>query len=207
MRPLAPLLSLALALGGMALLGGAAEEAPARRLVMTAAWSPNCDARPDPCAIDAIIIHDTETPGVSRAATIVRHFLNPRSEVSAHYVIGKAGEIVQCVPDEMRAWHAGPSHFGGRKKVNDFSIGIELVNAQTGRDPFTDAQYDSLIALTASLVQAHGIPLDRIVGHKDVTDFPEYKRDPAANFDWARFKTGVSRLLETPVARYVKASQ
>lgn len=211
MLPLVRFIPPALGLWGLLALPASGDEAPprpVRKLEMRAVWSPHCDPRPDPCRIDAIVIHDTETPGVTRAATIVNHFLNPRSEVSAHYVIGKAGEIVQCVPDELRAWHAGPSHMDGRTHVNDFSIGIELVNAQTGRDPFTDAQYESLVALTAALIEAHDIPLERIVGHKDVTDYPAVKRDPASNFDWARYKRGVSRLLPSVrVSRYVKLSQ
>lgn len=157
--------------------------------------SPNQDDRPAGTAIDTLIVHDTETPGVMKATTIANWFLNPKSEVSAHYIIGKAGEIVQCVPDEKRAWHAGPSRFEGREKVNDFSIGIELVNAQTGSDPFTDAQYASLIALTADLVARYNIPLTHITGHRHVTNYPELKRDPADNFDWERYLVGVQEML------------
>jgi N-acetylmuramoyl-L-alanine amidase len=153
--------------------------------------SPNHDARPAGTPIDTLVIHDTETPGVSRAATIANHFCNPRANASAHYIIGKAGEIIQCVQDSRRAWHAGPSTFSGRSKVNDFSIGIELVNAQTGRDPFTDAQYRSLIHLTCALLAIHPISLDRIVGHRMITHYPQYRRDPADNFDWRRYKDGI----------------
>jgi N-acetyl-anhydromuramyl-L-alanine amidase AmpD len=176
----------------------AVQEAPPKpvlTLPIQQVESPNQDDRPAGTAIDTLIVHDTETPGVQKATTIANWFLNPKSEVSAHYVIGKAGEIVQCVPDEKRAWHAGPSHFEGREKVNDFSIGIELVNAQTGSDPFTDAQYASLIALTADLVSRYNIPLTRITGHRHVTNYPELKRDPADNFDWERYLVGVQEML------------
>ncbi|MEB3223994.1 MAG: N-acetylmuramoyl-L-alanine amidase, partial [Candidatus Sericytochromatia bacterium] len=142
-----------------------------------------------------------ETPGVTEARTIVNWFQHPRSFVSAHYIIGKRGELVQCVPDERRAWHAGPSKLAGREKVNDFSIGIELVNAQTGRDPFTEAQYRTLAVLTAELVARWGIPLERIVGHRHVTDYPAVKRDPADNFDWARYRRDVTRLLGAVAVR------
>lgn len=156
--------------------------------------SPNQDERPEGMAIDCIVIHDTESPGVRSARIIANHFLNPRSQVSAHYIIGKDGELVQCVEDERRAWHAGPSQLGDRVKVNDFSIGIELVNAQTGHDPFTDAQYDTLNRLVAHLMAKYQIPKDRIVGHKDITD-RKSKNDPAENFDWNRFLAGVDGIL------------
>lgn len=163
--------------------------------------SPHQDDRPATATIDTIVVHDTETPGVTEARTIVNWFQHPRSLVSAHYIIGKRGEVVQCVPDERRAWHAGPSKLEGRERVNDFSIGIELVNAQTGRDPFTEAQYRSLALLTADLVERHGIPLSRLVGHRHVTNYPTVKRDPADNFDWARYRRDVARTLATTLVR------
>jgi len=162
--------------------------------------SPNQDLRPAGMPIDCIVIHDTESPGVRSARRIANHFLNPKSQVSAHYIIGKDGEVVQCVQDEARAWHAGPSRLGDRVKVNDFSLGIELVNAQTGNDPFTDAQYDTLNQLVAHLMAKYQVPWERVVGHKDITDRAS-KRDPAPNFDWKRFFAGVDGILGETYAR------
>jgi N-acetylmuramoyl-L-alanine amidase len=178
---------------------------PVVTLAIGEAPSPNHDERPAGTAIDAIVIHDTETPGVTEARIIANHFGNPRSQVSAHYIIGKRGEVLQCVPDERRAWHAGPSKYQGREKVNDFSIGIELVNAQTGKDPFTEAQYQALIKLTADLVSRHGIPLERITGHRHITNYPKVKRDPADNFDWNRYRLGVRLMLDTQQVKRLPA--
>lgn len=154
--------------------------------------SPNHDPRPWWTAIDMIVVHDTQSPGVVDARQIARYFANPKSGVSAHYVIGKDGLIVQCVPDGLKAWHAGLSTYQGRERLNECSIGIELVNAETGRDPFTEAQYRALSELAAYLVSTYHIPTDRIVGHKDITANRRIpKTDPAPNFDWARFMTDV----------------
>lgn len=169
--------------------------------------SPNCDARPADTRIDMIVIHDTETPGVTDARAIWRHFARPASHVSAHYVIGKAGEIVQCVPDQLRAWHAGESYLDGQDGLNDTSLGIELVNAQTGRDPFTTAQYRSLVALVSYLVAEYQVPRSRIVGHKDITLKPHVKHDPAPNFSWGRFLDGVSFTLAEATTRQAHAEQ
>jgi N-acetylmuramoyl-L-alanine amidase len=154
-----------------------------------------------------IVIHDTETPGVKDAKTIWRHFANPNSQVSAHYIIGKDGSIVQCVPDALRAWHAGESYYKGQDHLNDCSIGIELVNAQTGDDPFTNAQYRSLVQLVAYLVSTHGIPLDRVVGHKDITLKPEVKKDPALNFSFSRMFEGVRAALSPEATRQASAAE
>lgn len=158
--------------------------------------SPNLDERPAGMAVDTIVLHGTRAPGVTRAETIARHFANPRSGVSAHYVIGKGGEIVQCVPNSMKAWHAGPSRFEGREKVNGFSIGIELVNDDDGKDPFTEAQYDGLVKLTAHLVTRYHIPLARITGHRDVITVAGARTDPGDNFDWARYLQGVASQVQ-----------
>ena len=84
-----------------------------------------------------------------------------------------------------RAWHAGISSFEGREACNDFSLGIELEG--TDDQPFTDAQYQALIALTRQLQQHYPqITPQRICGHSDVA--PGRKTDPGPCFDWARFR-------------------
>lgn len=179
-----------------------------RHEVVLPVWvqtSPNQDDRPAGTVIDTIVVHDTKSPGVNDAGGIAHYFSLKSAEVSAHYVIGKDGEVIQCVPDAKRAWHAGPSHYKGRKKVNDFSIGIELVNDETGHDPFTDEQYATLVALAADLVTRYHIPPDRITGHRFVTDYPKERQDPADNFDWARFRTGLKDALATKRIRRTTA--
>ncbi len=70
--------------------------------------------------------------------------------VSAHCLIRRDGEVVQYVPFDKRAWHAGVSMYQGRERCNDFSIGIELEGTDT--TPYTDAQYQKLVAVTQTLV-------------------------------------------------------
>lgn len=85
--------------------------------------SPHYNNRPE--AIDTIVIHYT-SGGTLKGS--VAWFGNPKSKVSAHYIIGIDGKVIQMVKDENRAWHAGESSLYGAHNVNDFSIGIELVN-------------------------------------------------------------------------------
>jgi N-acetylmuramoyl-L-alanine amidase len=59
----------------------------------------------------------------------VSWFTNPLAKASAHLVIGRDGAIVQMVPFNRHAWHAGASRWGDIEGLNRFSIGIELVNA------------------------------------------------------------------------------
>lgn len=67
------------------------------------------------------------TAGIS-ARPALNWFRNPKSKVSAHFVIDRQGRITQCVSTDRRSYHAGRSSWRGRKSCNGFSIGIELVN-------------------------------------------------------------------------------
>lgn len=111
-----------------------------------------------------------------------------RRPVSAHYYISKAGRISQLVRDEDIAWHAGRSRWAidGRQVegCNAASIGIELENLNTGRDPYPEAQYAAALALTRDLAARHRVPPSQLVRHLDIA--PGRKTDPAG-FPWARF--------------------
>src|SRR5437764_2833934 len=99
--------------------------------------SPNFDRRPDNTVIDTIVLHSTVIPTLEATT---QAFYNPKSEVSSHFTIGKDGSIVQNVSTFKRAWHAGVSKdVEGRQHVNDFSIGIEMVNLNDGKDPYPPA--------------------------------------------------------------------
>jgi len=107
--------------------------------------------------------------------------------VSAHFLIYRDGELLQFVPLELRAWHAGVSRWRGRERCNDFSVGIELEGVDDGA--FTAAQYAALAALCAQLRSV--LPLRDIAAHSDVA--PGRKADPGPRFDWARFLQQLAR--------------
>lgn len=73
-----------------------------------------------------VIIH--YTAGRSRVSA-VRRFMDDKSGVSAHLVVDRDGTVSQVMPFDKIAWHAGKSSYGKWKGINNYSIGIELVNA------------------------------------------------------------------------------
>ena len=73
-----------------------------------------------------IVLHDTAS-GLKSDGSIA-WLTNPESKVSAHFVVGRAGDVTQLVPLNVRAFHAGKSIWRGRQFLNGFSIGIEIVN-------------------------------------------------------------------------------
>ncbi len=114
--------------------------------------------------------------------------------VSAHFFIERDGQVSQFVSCRQRAWHAGVSSFAGRENCNDFSLGIELEG--TDDLPYSEAQYDALVALVQQLLAAYpALSVERICGHCDIA--PGRKTDPGPAFDWPRLRTG---LLAGPVA-------
>lgn len=74
---------------------------------------------------DTIVFHYTAgTSGLSSAYYLTR----PDVSASAHLVIDRSGDIIQLVPFNVEAWHAGRSFHLGRENLNHYSIGIELDN-------------------------------------------------------------------------------
>jgi N-acetylmuramoyl-L-alanine amidase len=158
-------------------------------------WSPNADDRPAGCAIDTLILHYTGMPSATAA---LDRLCDPAAKVSAHYLIDEDGAVVQLVPEERRAWHAGVSSWAGRPRLNDGSIGIELVNPghEWGYRPFAEAQYDACIALCQGILARWAIPAHRVLAHSDVA--PARKQDPGELFDWARLAAAGIGLWPTP---------
>ncbi|MEQ8823855.1 MAG: N-acetylmuramoyl-L-alanine amidase [Filomicrobium sp.] len=86
--------------------------------------SPNTGGRITP---EVICLHDTaDWPEVIRDT--VNWFLNRKSKVSAHLVIGRDADMMQMADFDRRTNHAGRSSYAGRSHVNNFSIGIEIDN-------------------------------------------------------------------------------
>jgi len=163
--------------------------------------SPHCDARPDPGDISLLVVHAISLPPgevgtAHNRRNICDLFLgrldcgaDPYFEslrglrVSAHACIFRDGSVVQLVPFDRRAWHAGESRFAGRERCNDFSIGIELEGCDTLQ--FEDSQYAALAGLAAAIGRRYpAIGRERIVGHSDIA--PGRKTDPGPHFDWQR---------------------
>jgi len=155
--------------------------------------SPNFNRRRQPDDITAVVIHATAN---STLQGVIDWFNNPNAQVSAHYTIGKDGKIVQHVKDSDRAWHAGRSVWKGRNSVNDYGLGIELVNLNDGRDPYPEAQHQANVALCAWLCHQYNISVDDIMGHVDIALPPGRKSDPR-RYDLEKLRDEVAAILET----------
>ena len=157
--------------------------------------SPNFGERPDPTDIDLLVIHNISLPPGQFGTEAVTDFFTNRLDasahpyfesiaelkVSSHLFIKRDGKVIQFVPFNKRAWHAGKSCFQGRDNCNDFSIGVELEG--TDDVPYDDRQYAALAGVTQCLVKHYpGIRNDRITGHENIA--PGRKTDPGPSFSW-----------------------
>ncbi|AMM51460.1 N-acetylmuramoyl-L-alanine amidase [Rufibacter sp. DG15C] len=126
-----------------------------------------------------VVIHHTAQDSTAQT---LKTFTLPRTQVSAHYVIGRDGKVYHMLNDYLRAWHGGSGRWGNNTDINSSSIGIELDN--NGTEPFQEAQLESLQQVLAILKKTHKIPTENFIGHSDIA--PTRKNDPSRIFPWKR---------------------
>ena len=124
-----------------------------------------------------VVIHHTAQNSCEQT---LQTFTNPKTQVSAHYVICKDGTIHHLLNDYLRAWHGGAAKWGNSNDINSNSIGIEIDN--NGFETFTETQISSLLRLLTDLKKNYNIPAANFIGHADIA--PGRKVDPNRNFPW-----------------------
>ena len=158
--------------------------------------SPNHGARAGAQRPDSLVLHYT---GMRDGPSAVDWLCDPASEVSCHYVVTEAGELLQLVAEDRRAWHAGRSFWQGETDLNSASIGIEIVNGghDFGLPPFPQVQIAAVIALCRDVIARYAIRPERILAHSDIA--PQRKRDPGERFPWQRLAEAGVGLWPTAV--------
>ncbi|MCW2960472.1 MAG: N-acetylmuramoyl-L-alanine amidase [Thermoleophilia bacterium] len=146
-------------------------------------------SRPEGYDPAAIVIHATGSGAPGSAFRSVgelgRFFSRPAARAASHYGVGRGGEILRYVDDDDAAFHVATRGW------NDISIGIELLNDNTGTQPFTAAQLAATSHLVRSLAVRHRIPLEGVVRHRDVQ--PTDRSDPARNFPWTAWRRALAQ--------------
>lgn len=173
---------------------------PAAKLKVTQRPCTFYDERPDEQDVNLLVIHNISLPagqfGTEHVDALFTGNIDCAAhpsfvdleglKVSAHCFIRRDGQVLQYVPFNKRAWHAGVSKYAGRARCNDFSIGIELEGTDT--TPYSDAQYATLVECTRYIMALYPkITTSQIVGHCDIA--PGRKTDPGKAFDWQKFLT------------------
>jgi len=174
-------------------------------IITSAKWCPTANYNERPTAdINMLVVHNISLPPEQFGGSYIEDFfcnqldctLHPYFEtikdlqVSAHLLIKRDGSVVQFVPFNKRAWHAGRSEFEGQVECNDFSIGIELEGSD--HINYDKRQYEVLAQVTELLLETYpAMNPERIVGHSDIA--PGRKTDPGASFDWPKYKNLINK--------------
>lgn len=133
------------------------------------------DKRVNNIVPDSIIVHTTNG-NYGSSFEGEANYLVKSTAVGAHDLIGKSGQIVEFLPAEYRAWHAGVAIEGFN---NNDSIGIECHHAVG--EFWTSAQYDALTWRVLDYMQHYDIPARKIETHRKIALPPGRKSDPS---DW-----------------------
>lgn len=147
-----------------------------------------------------IVIHSTEG-AFSGAISWLR---NPDSKASAHYIVARDGRIVQLVDTSECAWHAGESRFpraadakrsAVKSSINNVSVGIECEHFD-GHDnhDWPLEQLESVAGICKLLMKKWNIPIENIVGHKDICIPVGRKVDPV-NFPWQALRELIEKAV------------
>ena len=104
--------------------------------------------------------------------------------VSAQFIIGLDGEIIQCMPLDEVAWAVGSL------EGNYTSISIECCHPdETG--VFTEETYESLVKLVSWLCNKFDLDRDAVLRHYDYTGKACPKYFVANPFEWEDFKASL----------------
>lgn len=106
-----------------------------------------------------IVIHNTEND--APAANEISYMLSRPGEISFHFAVDDR-EIVQGIPLDRNAWHAGDGNGRGNRE----GIAIEICYSRSGGERFA-AAVDNAARLTAQLLSERGWGLDKVTKHQD----------------------------------------
>ena len=143
-------------------------------------------------AITHVVVHTMQ----GSYAGSIAWFLNPTSQVSAHYLMRSSdGQITQMVRNADKAWHA--------RNSNPYTIGIEHEGFVDNPDWYTDTMYEEsakLVAYTCNMYlidcsmaydgPSHSTVVElsegyTVMGHQHYPD--QTHTDPGINWDWPRY--------------------
>lgn len=133
-----------------------------------------------------IVVHNTAND--TSARNEIQYMINNRNEVSYHYAVDDK-EIVQGIPENRNAWHAGD---GGNGVGNRQGIAIEICYSKSG-----GARFDAAEALAAKFIASKlkekGWGIDKVTKHQDYSN--KYCPHRTLDKGWQRFLNMIQKEL------------
>lgn len=123
-------------------------------------------------------VHNTYND--ASAQNEANYMRNNDNKVSFHYVVDDK-EVVQCIPEDRNAWHAGD---GGNGKGNRNYIAVEICYSKSGGERFTKAEKNAAEFIAKGL-KAKGWGIDKVKKHQDFSG--KYCPHRTLDLGWERF--------------------
>ena len=147
-----------------------------------------CEPRRNPVSV--LVLH--HTAGSLPSSLDILQGKDPKHRVGVHYVVTDEAKprVIQMVPEDKAAFHAGKSAWGKLDGLNQHSIGIEIINYDGNVYPYSAAQAEIIFALCAEIIRRHDIKPWNVVAHSDIAI--GRKVDPGSKFPWGKLaKLGI----------------
>ena len=154
---------------------------------MTPSFTPNKSRRITAARIRWIVMHNCG----GRYAATKGWVFDPRSEVSYHEYITRAGKVETWVPDELCAWacgRPGKSAWQDVNGVNSWTLNVAFENLNDGKQELTPAQIAAAKVVIARWRAKHPT-IEGVITHMMCATPKGRKHDPEAapNFQLGEF--------------------
>jgi len=136
-----------------------------------------------------IVLHHTAT-GYNSVNWNIKVLLGETSrQVSAHVLVDTNGDAYKLWDPKWILWHAWDSTWEGKRYLNGYSVGIEVIWPLPW---FTDEQRHTILWLVQHLMAVLKIPKERVIRHKDISKWRKTDIDDSFFKEW--FETWRAKL-------------
>lgn len=132
-----------------------------------------------------IVVHNTAND--ASANNEIEYMKSNNNKVSFHYAVDDT-EIVQGIPENRNAWHAGDGNGNGNRK----GIAIEICYSKSGGERFDKAE-ENAAEFIASKLKEKGWGIDKVKKHQDFAN--KYCPHRTLDYGWERFLNKVRNYL------------
>ena len=154
-----------------------------QNLVDTSKYNIKC---PHKMNAEFIVVHNTAND--ASANNEIAYMISNNNKVSYHYAIDDV-EIVQGIPENRNAWHAGD---GGSGQGNRKGLAIEICYSKSGGEKFDKAE-ENAAEFIASKLKEKGWGIDKVKKHQDFAN--KYCPHRTLDYGWERFLNKVRTYL------------
>ena len=124
-----------------------------------------------------IVVHNTAND--ASANNEIKYMITNSNETSFHFAVDDK-KVVQGIPLNRNAWHAGDGHGKGNME----GIAIEICYSKSGGDRFIKAEQNTA-KFIASLLKERGWSIDKVTKHQDYSG--KYCPHRTLDMGWERF--------------------